>query len=367
MDRRAATCLVLLLALLAAGSAPVPRPVRFSCRTMGARAAITLVTADSTASDSLARAAQRSFFHVDSLMSNWTETSEVARINRELSETPLHIDPEVASVVRLALVVGEATDGAYDITVEPLVRLWGFIGGTPHVPRKEDLDVARAKVDYRRLQLEGDPGHPTLLVRPRIDPGLERFGKSTPATRIDLGGIAKGYAVDLAANTLRKAGVEDALVDITGNIFALGHPPDRTAWRVGLRDPRDRTPMLGEVLLSGRGISTSGQYEQFVAENGQRYGHILDPRSGWPVRGTLSVTVISSSAMTSDAWDTALFVLGPRRARDLAKAHDEWEAIVVTPAREGEQLPDTVWVESNARSRFDLAPAARSYVVVRTY
>ncbi|MFN8548076.1 MAG: FAD:protein FMN transferase [Candidatus Eisenbacteria bacterium] len=367
MDRRALASAALLLALLAVGVSPTPRPIRYPCRTMGARAAITLVTADSTRSDSLARAAQRSFFHVDSLMSNWTETSEVARINRELSEAPRAIDPEVASVVRLALEVGQATDGAYDITVEPLVRLWGFIGGTPHVPRKEDLDLARAQVDYRRLVLDGVPGRLTLAVRPRLEPGLERFGRSTPVTRIDLGGIAKGYAVDLAAGTLRKAGVEDALVDVTGNMFALGHPPDRNAWRVGLRDPRDRTPMLGEVLLSDRGISTSGQYEQFVAENGKQYGHILDPRSGWPVRGTLSVTVVSSSAMTSDAWDTALFVLGPHRARELAKAHDEWEAIVVTPARDGEQAPDTVWVESNARARFDLSPAARSFVVVRVY
>ena len=181
---------------------------------------------------------------------------------------------------------------------------------------------------------------------------------------MDLGGIAKGYAVDVAAESLAAHGVRDALVDVSGNMVALGSPPGATAWRIGIRDPRDRIPYFARLTLSGAAISTSGQYEQFVAEDGRSYGHILDPHTGRPANGLISVTVVSASALTCDAWDTPLFVLGPARARRVAKARADIAAILVVPGLPGR---DTVWVEESLRERFQFEPSADSLFVVKYF
>ncbi|MBK8229700.1 MAG: FAD:protein FMN transferase [Candidatus Eisenbacteria bacterium] len=375
--------------------------VRRSCRTMGTTATVTLVrpspasqdhSVGGSVADSLFLLARREFLRVDSLMSNWTETSEVARINRELGEAPLEIHPEVAAVVAVGLQVGEESHGAFDLTVEPLVRLWGFLGGTPALPAHRDIRATLRLVDYRRLRLADG----MISVRRRSDPSFERLGVPRDRPRIDLGGIAKGYGVDNASRVLRSAGVQDALIDLSGNMVALGRPPGRDAWLIGVRDPRDRMVSLGEIQLRDRAISTSGQYEQFVAANGTTYGHILDPRTGWPVSGVLGTTVIAPDAITADAWSTAFLVLGPREARRLAKERSDLDLILVVPAAAQGRLepvtsgaaesaaepdggdgtevaenagpigygsgarspsaPDTVWVESSLRSLFQLRP-----------
>jgi len=190
----------------------------------------------------------------------------------------------------------------------------------------------------------------------RFDAAAGTLGYANGGVRIDLGGIAKGYAVDVAAESLAAHGVTDALVDLTGNMFAMGHPAGSTAWRIGIRDPRDRLPYFARVELSGHGISTSGKYEQFVAADGKTYGHIMDPRTGRPAEGMLSVTLVTPSGLDSDSWDTPMFVLGARKARRLAQRRSDLEAVLVTPGAS----VDTVWVESSLRDRFTLEPAARS-------
>jgi thiamine biosynthesis lipoprotein len=174
--------------------------------------------------------------------------------------------------------------------------------------------------------------------------------------QIDLGGIAKGYAVDRAAERLASGGVRNALIDLSGNMRALGAPPGESRWRIGIRDPRDRMPYFARLEIGEQGISTSGKYEQFVAADGKAYGHIIDPRSGRPAEGLLSVTVVSRDAFTSDAWDTGLFVLGLDAARRKARERDDIEVVLVSPGRDG---VDTVWVERSLRDRFTLLSAAR--------
>src|SRR5678815_2726604 len=185
-----------------------------------------------------------------------------------------------------------------------------------------------------------------------------------PGTRIDLGGIAKGYAVDRVAELLREAGTTSALVDLSGNMAALGAPPGERGWRIGIRDPRNREPWFARVTLRDRAISTSGQYEQFVAANGHTYGHILDPRTGIPAQGVLSVTVIADSPFETDAWDTGLFVLGPEEAMKVARAHPELAVILVVPSEKG---PDVVWVERSLRPDFALEPGAEARFLVRWF
>jgi thiamine biosynthesis lipoprotein len=316
---------------------------------MGTYANIVIVTPDSAASAPVARAAQGALARVDSLMTNWTTTSEVARVNREAAAGATGMHPEVATVVGASIRVWRESAGAFDITVEPLVRLWGFLGGPRRVPAEQEVQAAFAQVGTAKLDF--DRSARTL-----------RFAE--PGVRIDLGGIAKGYAVDAAAETLKSLGVENALVDLSGNMLALGSPAGASAWRIGIRDPRDRVPYFARLLVSGQGVATSGKYEQFVAANGKTYGHILDPRTGRPAEGLISVTVIAPTAMLADAWGTALFVLGPHEARRLARERDDLAAVLVQP---GGGDVDTVWVEKALKDRFTLEEPARKLFHIEYY
>lgn len=336
-------------AALALAAAPAPRSVTWPAHVMGTYVHVTLVTADSAASAADAERALAVFHRDDSLMSNWTTTSEVARLNREAGRGPVTVQPEVARVLQVALDLYPLSDRTFDITVEPLVRAWGFLGGHPHVPPDSEVAAAWKRVDASRV---------------RFDPGTRALRFDDPATRIDLGGIAKGWAVDVAAETLLAHGVHNALLDLTGNMRALGHPTSAPGWRIGIRDPRDRLPYFAKIALSDEAISTSGKYEQYVAADGRTFGHIMDPRTGRPADGLISVTLVSRSAFTCDAWDTPLFVLGGPAARAKAAAHPEFDAILVSP---GESGVDTVWVESRLRERFVLEPAAQAFFRVRYF
>jgi thiamine biosynthesis lipoprotein len=254
---------------------------------------------------------------------------------------PTTVHPEVAGVLHAALEVGRASGGAFDITVEPLVRAWGFLGGTPHVPDSATVRRAFAHVGARHV---------------RFDPATRALAFDREGVRIDLGGIAKGCGVDAARRALEAQGIRDALVDLSGNMFALGRPAGAPAWRIGIRDPRDRAPYFARLALTGRAIATSGKYEQFVAASGRTYGHILDPRTGVPAEGLISVTVLAPDAMTADAWGTALFVLGPAAARRAALARDDLDAVLVAPGAS----VDTVFVERSLRQHFSLESNARA-------
>jgi thiamine biosynthesis lipoprotein len=352
---RAAAASLAAIAVLAAGvaalAAPEPlaeRSVSYLIQTMGTYANVVLVTADSAASAPVARSAHLALMRVDSLMTNWTATSEVARLNREAYGGPTVVQPEVATVLEAALATWREGDHAFDITVEPLVRLWGFLGGKKRVPSPQEIAVTLADVGAQHVHF--DRAQRTV----RFD---------DPRTRIDLGGIAKGYAVDVAAESLAAHGVKNGLVDLTGNMFAIGGAAGSDHWRIGIRDPRGRMSYFARLSLVNEAISTSGQYEQFIAANGKTYGHILNPRTGYPAEGLISVTVVAARALTTDAWDTPLFVLGPEAARRKAKERDDIAAILVAP---GDGV-DTVWVEQPLAARFVLEPAAREWFRVRFF
>jgi len=353
-----ARILVIWTAALLASSAPAaglaagggePRAVVFRAFTMGTWGSVTIATADSASVADAAFAALHAFQRVDSLMSNWTETSEVSRLNREAKGgRAAAANPEVVRVVDFAERVARESGGAFDITVEPLVRAWGFLGGTPRVPSQAEIDDALARVGYEKVHVDSAAG--TV----RLDGGV----------RVDLGGVAKGYGVDEAAEELRRAGVADALVDLSGNMAALGNAPGHEGWTVGIRDPAGAVPYLARLNLRGECVATSGDYEQFVDADGKRYGHILDPRTGYSARGLSSVTVVARDAMACDAWATALFVLGPEHARALAHARDDLAVVLIEPHADGTA---TVWVEDALMPRFQLVDEAKPTLTVRSF
>jgi thiamine biosynthesis lipoprotein len=332
------------------GSQPAPdeRLVTFRTRTMGTWASLTLVTADSTAVADLAHDALLELHRVDSLMTNWTDISEVARLNREAAGAATMVHPEVFGLLATAQRIGHASGGAFDPTVEPLVRTWGFLAGQPRVPGADEIARALDHVGWRHVELD------TLKGTLRL---------ADPAVRIDLGGIAKGYGVDRVASLLTRAGVADALIDLSGNMVALGSPPGRPHWIIGIRDPFGGEVPLGRLALTDQAVATSGDYEQFVGVGGRRYGHILDPRTGWPAGGLVSVTVVTNSATAADGWATALFVMGSAAARDLASRRGELSVVLLEHGAEGA----TLWVEEDLRGVFTPASGLAATAHVRFF
>ncbi|MFQ5862085.1 MAG: FAD:protein FMN transferase [Candidatus Brocadiales bacterium] len=246
---------------------------------------------------------------LDGLMSNYKPTSELSRINREAPQTPTSCDPELLRVIEESLGYSTLTKGAFDITVEPLVSKWGFYDGKVRVPDAKEVESILPAVSYENINIQGYGDSKLISFR-------------HPGTRIDLGGIGKGYAVDRAVEVLKRWGITSALVNLGGNIYALGHPPGARAWKVGVQHPRQKNVLLGYLHLENIGIATSGDYERFFTVDGKRYSHIIDPRTGMPAQGVVSVTVVASSATEADALSTGAFILGLEQGVELLENRD---------------------------------------------
>ena len=200
------------------------------------------------------------------------------------------------SVLEAAERVSHESGGAFDITVGPLVRLWGFHDKRPHLPAASELARIKPLIGYRNV----------LIDRQRHTVRFTRAG-----VEIDLGGIAKGFAVELAANVLRRHGL-GGFIDAGGNQFLLGLPPGKRTWTVGIKNPDAKDQLLGVIDAQEGSVSTSANDANFLVSNGRKYGHILDPRTLQPSDASLSVTILSRDATLADAMSKAAFILGPK-------------------------------------------------------
>jgi thiamine biosynthesis lipoprotein len=238
---------------------------------------------------------------IDSLMSSFSEKSEVAGINRRAALEPVAISALTDSVLQIAFWASEISHGAFDITVAPILKLWGFGAEKLGVPDEKSINALLPVVDYQ------------LMGRSN---GAVRFEKKGMA--IDLGGVAKGFAVDVAIQTLQAAGYRDVKVKAGGDMRMLAS--DLTAGRryIWIQHPRSTETFFGKFRLDSGAVSTSGDYERFFEHNGVRYHHIIDPDTGYPSRNSVSATVLAKESRTADALSTALFVLGPERGIALA-------------------------------------------------
>ncbi len=296
----ARTALVLLTCITFA-SCSQEEPYFQETFVMGTAASVTICGLDEEQAREAAASALHELHRIESIMSSWKEDSELSRLNRLSRGNRFRVSAELFVLVDSALHFSMVTSGAFDITAGPVIRLWGFHGGDVRLPTENEIDEALSRVGYRRVTLDAGDSSITL------EPGME----------LDLGGIAKGYAVDRAVSLLREKGATSALVNLGGNIYALGTPPGKDGWSVGIRDPHGGAAITGTILLRDEAVATSGNYENFVVIGEKRYGHIVDPRTGRPVDRVLSVTVVAPTALATDALSTGLFVLGPDGGRDI--------------------------------------------------
>ncbi len=247
---------------------------------------------------------------INAQMSTYRPDSELSRFNAHTGDDWFPVSEEVVQVVDAALEISRQTDGAFDPTVGPLVNLWNFgpEPSTEDIPTEEAIEQARARVDFRAVETQADP------------PALR---KTLPGIYLDLSAIAKGYAVDELVRLASQEQVTGCMVDIGGEIGVRGAKPDGSPWRVALRDPQSPWSAVGQRVLELRegGLATSGDYFNFVEIDGQRYSHILDPRTGRPVEHALtSVSVVAKNCLQADALATAILVLGPRAGLEFAES-----------------------------------------------
>lgn len=254
---------------------------------------------------------------IESLMSRYVPTSDVSLINRSAGGPPVKVASETFHVIEEAVQCARLTNGAFDITIGPLMDLWEFNSSGPTIPGPEEIEQAKPLVGWELIELDPE----NMTVR------LPKEGMS-----IDLGGIAKGYAAQQGARVLREYGIRHALIDAGGNIVAVGSRAEGNPWRIGIRDPRGEGPeaTIGPTIhLVDAAVATSGDYERFFIHDGKRYHHILNPETGMPVESVSSVTVVTESPLHADMLSTAVFVLGPDEGMRFVETLDGVSAMIV--------------------------------------
>ena len=296
------TASVLLVLLLCAASDEIRADLlqeRYEASTSAMGCTYT-VTAYGDQRRHLASAVQAAFEElerIDNWLSHYKADSELSRINRLSPSRPEKLSREMAALLARCREYSRLSDGGFDITVGPLMVLWGFVDRAGRVPHKEEIRRTLLNVGYDHLVV--DEGQQTVYFR-------------RPGVRLDPGGIGKGYAVDRMVQVLRQAGVQVALVNAcSSSFYGMGFPPSEPrGWYVRIRDPDEPGSRSAEIHLKDQSLSTSGSYEKFFEANGKRYSHVLDPRTGMALTGAHSVSVVAPSTLDSEAWATGLLVNG---------------------------------------------------------
>jgi len=287
---------------------------------MGTTVEVTIEVEQGKAKDISKRLFQR-LKELDDRFSVYNPESEIVKVNEEAGG---EVSPEFFRLLEKSLVFSELTSGAFDISIAPLVKLWGFKDRKPTVPKEEEIKDALKKCGYNSIILSAKD-HEVSFSKP----GLE----------IDMGAIAKGYIVDEGIKFLQKEGIGAALINAGGDLYCMGSPSrqrlhseaEREGWRVAIRHPRKRGKNIVRLTVKDRAVATSGDYEKFFLYEGRFLSHVIDPCTGWPSEtGVVSATVISSKNYEADALATALMVMEKEKGLELINHLDKVEAIIIS-------------------------------------
>ncbi len=282
------------------------------------------IMAEGQSSETLEAAVEAAFAEMerlDKLLSRYKTDSEVSRLSQSANGGEVSLP--TAEVLTLGLEISRKSSGAFDMTLGKLKTLWAFDKETPTLPNAAELSAALSGVGPKALSLEG-----------------QQLRKASPQLQLDLGGIAKGYAVDRAVAILKQHGVANAAVNAGGDMYLLGQRMER-AWRIGIQHPREEKGVLETVQISNRAVVTSGDYERFFEKDGVRYHHIFNPQTGMPAKDCQSVTIVTDSVALGDALATAVFVLGPKAGLTLLEQFPQAEGLVI--AADGSRHSSPGW------------------------
>jgi FAD:protein FMN transferase len=311
-----AVTVIVVMSLAQTLGAETERDVRLK---MGSRFEITAVHQDAAHARAAITAAYDEIDRIEALISSWQDGSETSAVNRQAGVAPVVVSEELFNLVRRSLKVSELTDGAFDITFGSVGQLWDFTGQESALPDPDRLANAMRSVGSDHIVLDEVARSVHLLH---------------PDTRIGFGAIGKGYAANRAVAVLRSQGIESGVVNAGGDLLVFGRREDGEARVIGVADPRDPGQIFAHLRIADLAIVTSGDYERFTLIGGRRYAHILDPRTGYPVDHTRSVTIVCPDAELADALATAVFVLGPTEGLALVDQLRGIEGFVVDAAGE---------------------------------
>lgn len=298
----------------------IPMSASYEFRTMGTTMHITLYSTTMNKQE-LEKCTEKAFNEVkrvEKLMNLWDKDSEINRINYSKTGEWVVVDKATFEVIEKAIKASEITEGAFDITVNPLVNIWGFGSRSKEIheiPTEDEILTALAKTGYKKIS---------------VDKEKTAVSFTQDGVKIDLAGIAKGYGVDVAINALRECGVRQAMVEIGGEVRVLGRNKDGRKWRVGIRHPLKENELLGVIEMEDESVATSGDYENYFEIGGVRYSHIINPLTGKPTTsGIASVTIMSRECADADALATGLMVLPFDKGCELLENLPDYEGIII--------------------------------------
>lgn len=308
-------CVVTLTALVACSCGPddSDRITKVSRITMGTLVEISAVgppdktmPAIEAAFDEMKRIENLTSFH---------KSSGLSELNGSSGKIPGKTDPELVDLIGKSLKFSELSEGAFDPTIGPIAQLWNFSGASgPRLPDRAEIEKLLPLVGWKLPEVDAEKS----LVRLPLE-----------GMALDLGGIAKGYALDKAAGVLRQMGVKSALINAGGDIVAFGKKEPDKPWRIGTQDPRNPQGLIAVAEINDRTVVTSGDYERFFLDGDKRYHHLLDPKTGYPAQELQSVTIVASDGVTADAMSTAVFVLGKDKGLALIESRPDVAGLLV--------------------------------------
>jgi len=240
---------------------------------------------------------------IENQISDWIPTTPISTINKNAGIKPVKVDDEVFGLVERALKISQITEGAFDISYASMDKIWKFDGSMKEMPTPEAIKKSVAKIGYKKVIL--DPKEKTIFLK---EEGM----------KLGLGGIGQGYIADKVKELLFSKGCKSGIINVSGDINAWGKQPDGKPWSVGIVNPMNKNKVFATFPLEDSSVETSGSYEKYVTFNGKRYSHIIDPRTGYPATGIVSVSVFAKQTEVADALATGIFVLGVEVGLDLA-------------------------------------------------
>lgn len=299
---------LIILVLLTTVFSCSPKKDSVYKKTMPLMDTLVSITVVADSKDIAEKAIEKTFAETgrfSSLINFYSDKSELAEINRNAGIQPVKVSPDSLDLIEKAVSAAEKSGGAFDPTIGPIVKLWDF----PNKKKPTETELARTLplVNYRDIRID----------RTASTVFLKRKGMM-----IDLGGIAKGYAADRAVESLKREGITSGLVSFAGDIRTFGTKPDKNPWTIGIKNPRqtnEKDEIVAKIRLSDKAISTSGDYERYFMYEDKRYHHLLDPKTGMPAYGCRSVSIVTDRAVNTDAFSTAVFILGLEKGMALMK------------------------------------------------
>ena len=249
---------------------------------------------------------------IEDLATSFNDSSEVGQLNLNAGHRGISVHKDVLEIIKQAQEVGENSDGAFDVTVLPLLRLWNFKSSNPRVPTQDEVLEKRGLVDFRRIVINDNN-----VFLPEVNMGM------------DLGAIAKGYAVDKAVEVLEKYDYKNFMVEAGGDLRAIAGELTRGQRTIWVRHPRKVSGFFAKIKMDEGAVASSGDYERFFEVSGKRFHHIVNPKTGYPASPVVSVTIFSETTVLADAYATAVFVLGPEKGLDFIEKLPETEGLIV--------------------------------------